>query len=345
MEVALLVDNPEISIIVPVYKGVRFLREALESVRAQTFPDWECICVDDGSKDGSGALLDEIAATDARIRAFHRANGGTSVARNFALREARGRYIAFLDEDDAYHPRMLETLHAAAERTGADVVGCEFGKFNETGHPVWTGDAPDCKRWRIARDAATLADWVADYYDGVPFEVWRNLYRREKIAGHEFPPGVRVEQDLFWHYMLLPRIGSYVRIPWIGYAWRASSAGGFLNPDPDSLVSLTQTDLAILKTVPDGVALSPQQRRRLLGKMSKFLKWCVWLPLHDGLEMPSESGRRLRDGLVALRRHGVDAARTLSWRKAVLWKMFLLTGNPRWIRSSHHKRGRNGNEC
>ena len=113
--------GPEISIVVPVYKGVRFLRAALESVKAQTFRDWECVCVDDGSKDGSGALADEIAREDARIRVIRQPNGGTSVARNTALQAVRGRYVAFLDEDDLYHPRMLETLRAAAEATGADV--------------------------------------------------------------------------------------------------------------------------------------------------------------------------------------------------------------------------------
>lgn len=329
--------NPEISIVVPVYKGIRFLREALESIKAQTFADWECVCVDDGSKDGSGALLDEIAATDARIRAFHRANGGTSVARNFALSEARGRYVAFLDEDDVYHPRMLETLHAAAVETGADVTGCEFLKFRENAHPDWPAGEPAGRR--VADGRAAVAEWAADYYDGIPFEVWRNLYRREAIAGHDFPPGVRVEQDLYWQYTLLPRIAKYVRIPWTGYAWRMSSAGGFLNPDPESLISLTQTDRTVLRTMSAEMRMSSAQRTRLCRRMSWFLHCCLWRPLHNGVALDRRQSERLREELRELEREGVDLAAELGFRQRILWRLFMRTGNVRWVQSRHGRKG------
>ena len=323
--------SPEVSVIVPVYKGIRFLREALESVRAQTFPGWECVCVDDGSKDGSGALLDEIAATDSRIRVFHRANGGTSVARNFALREARGRYIAFLDEDDVYHPRMLETLHAAAERTGADVVGCEFQTFVENAHPAWTDVPPAEDSWRIA-DRDGLCEWISRYYEGVPFAVWLNLYRRELVEGHEFPRGVRVEQDLYWHYTLLPRVGKYVRIPWTGYAWRSSASGGFLNPDPESLISLPLTNRVILETL-SSMNLSSRQWQGLAERMSQFLKWGVWRPLHGGLLLDGVQTSRLRENLRALEPYGVTVERSLSVCKRFFWRLFMSTGWPGWVRS------------
>ena len=323
--------TPEISVVVPVYKGVRFLREALESVKAQTFADWECLCVDDGSKDGSGALLDEIAAGEPRIRVFHRENGGTSVARNFALSQVRGKYVAFLDEDDVYHPKMLEALHAAAERTGADVVGCEFLKFDENAHPAWTEEPPDESRWQVA-GSERLKDWISRYYDGVPFEVWRNLYRRELAVGHEFPPGVRVEQDLYWHYTLLPRVGKYVRIPWTGYAWRASSIGGFLHPDPESLISLPKSDLAIVRAT-KGLALSPAQELEFKLRMSKFLDWCVFRHLHNGQPLGRTDARRLRDAMAALAREGVGLDHVLRGHKRLLWRLFMLTGCVGWVRS------------
>ena len=333
MEVAVPVAGPEISIIVPVYKGVRFLREALDSVRAQTFADWECVCVDDGSKDGSGAVLDEIAACEPRIRVFHRENGGTSVARNFAMGQVRGRYVAFLDEDDAYHPRMLETLHAAAERTRADVTGCEFQKFDESDHPVWSPEIPDESKWQVA-DRARLADWISRYYDGVPFEVWRNLYRRETVAGHDFPIGVRVEQDLYWQYTLLPRVSSYVRIPWAGYAWRMNrSSGGFLHPDPESLISLVRTDLTVFNAVAGGLDPAKGQRARLSERMSEFLFHCLWRPLHDGVRMDRDQVRRLRDGLKALQGTGIGLAGQLPFGKRLRWNLALLTGDMRWMRS------------
>lgn len=77
--------NPRISIIVPVYNVERFLGKCLDSVLASTFEDWECICIDDGSTDGSGAILDEYADRDARFRVEHRENAGVAEARNRGL--------------------------------------------------------------------------------------------------------------------------------------------------------------------------------------------------------------------------------------------------------------------
>jgi glycosyltransferase involved in cell wall biosynthesis len=90
--------HPSISVITPVYKGVRFLRKTFASMQTQTFQDWEWILVDDESKDGSGALVDEFAASDARLRVIHQKNGGTSVARNTALAAARGKAYHAGDE-------------------------------------------------------------------------------------------------------------------------------------------------------------------------------------------------------------------------------------------------------
>ncbi len=101
---------PYFSIIVPVYNVAPYLRKALDSVVAQTFTDWECLCVDDGSTDGSGAILDEYAARDKRFRVFHKENGGVSSARNVGLDHAKGDWLCFLDADDALHPKLLGRL-------------------------------------------------------------------------------------------------------------------------------------------------------------------------------------------------------------------------------------------
>lgn len=316
----------EVSIAVPVYKGVRFLREALDSVRAQTFADWECLCVDDGSKDGSGALLDELAADEPRFRVFHRENGGTSVARNFALSQARGKYIAFLDEDDVYRPQMLEVLHAAAEKTGADVVGCEFAKFAEDAKPIFEGDVPATPTWRQA-DRAGICEWICDYYDGVPFEIWRNLYRREVVDGHAFRAGVRVEQDLLWHYTLLPRVKRYVRLPWTGYGWRMNATGGYLNPDAESLISLTASSLTVLQTVTREMGMSREQLSRFSRAMTLDVKYHVWESLHRGLPLDPVQARRLRDGCRRLRRLGIDVTTELRGARKLRWLWFLLTGS------------------
>ena len=323
---------PQISVIVPVYKGVRFLDSALGSLRGQTFSDWECIAVDDGSTDGSSCVLEAHAAADPRIRVIHQANAGTSVARNAAMELADGRYIAFLDEDDLYHPRFLETLHAAARSTGADVVGCEFVKFGEDEEPTWAGDCPSEPTWTIA-DRAGIAELASRYYDGVPFEIWRNLYRRDVVTRHLFPAGVRVEQDLHWMYTLLPRLDRYVRLPWPGYAWRINrSSGGFLHPDAASLISLTATDQTVVSQVPDELHMTPDQRRRLAKAMSLMLRWCIWPPLRDGVRLDADQSRRLRRGLRTLQAHGVDLGAALGLGSRIRYRLFQMTGATGWIR-------------
>ena len=323
-------DTPAISVIVPVYKGVRFLREALDSVRAQTFQDWECVCVDDGAKDGSGALADRLAEEDRRIRVIHQANGGTSVARNTALSVVRGKYVAFLDEDDIYHPRFLEVLHDIIVRTGADIAGCERMKFAEETHPVFAEEAPSAGALRIA-DRPGIAALAADYYQGIPFEIWRNLYRTDLVREHSFPPGVRVEQDLYWLYTLLPKISSFALTDWIGYAWRESSIGGYLHPDPESLISLTRTCRIILDTVPDGLSMTADQRRQLALSMANSLKWNIRRPLIHGLQLSREESVRLRDGLRALQIRGADICRAgLRWHQTLRWRLFLSTGLRLW---------------
>lgn len=102
-------NTPRVTIIIATYNYGRFLRTAVDSVRAQTMRDWECIVVDDASTDDTPAILEEAARVDTRIRFMrNERNMGVSAARNLALAEARGEYIQFLDADDAIPPMKLE---------------------------------------------------------------------------------------------------------------------------------------------------------------------------------------------------------------------------------------------
>lgn len=98
-----------VSVVMPVYNAAAYLAGSIASVRAQTWPHWELLAVDDGSRDGSLELLRELAASDPRVRPLPQArNAGVAAARNAGIEAARGRWIAFLDSDDAWEPRKLE---------------------------------------------------------------------------------------------------------------------------------------------------------------------------------------------------------------------------------------------
>ncbi len=108
-------NAPRVSVLVAAHDGEAFIGEALESLGAQTFRDFEAIVVDDGSTDGTAALVSKLAATDPRFRLIRQANGGTQAARNTALAAARGSWVALLDQDDVWLPRKLEVQLALAD--------------------------------------------------------------------------------------------------------------------------------------------------------------------------------------------------------------------------------------
>ena len=93
-------ENPKITVIVPVYNTEKYLRRCVDSILAQTFTDFELLLIDDGSTDGSGAICDEYAKKDSRVRVFHKEIGGVSSARNLGLDKAYGEWISFVDSDD-----------------------------------------------------------------------------------------------------------------------------------------------------------------------------------------------------------------------------------------------------
>ena len=102
--------NPKISVIVPVYNVEKYLCRCIDSILAQTFTDFELLLIDDGSKDSSGEICEEYAGKDARIRVFHRQNGGVSTARNLGIDKAKGEWIYFVDSDDVVLPSALGTF-------------------------------------------------------------------------------------------------------------------------------------------------------------------------------------------------------------------------------------------
>lgn len=116
--------SPLFSIIIPVYRSGPFLRDCLDSIRNQTLTDWECICINDGSPDDSGAILDEYARKDARFTAIHQENRGVSAARNAGLSLAKGNWTAFVDGDDTVEPDMLACLHEEALRAQEAALLC-----------------------------------------------------------------------------------------------------------------------------------------------------------------------------------------------------------------------------
>ena len=108
----------KISIIIPVYNCAPYVDRCIRSVMAQTHRDLEIICVDDGSTDGSGTILDELSREDGRIRVIHQENAGVSAARNAGIDMASGELFTFVDGDDTIEPDMYENMYLAMKKAG-----------------------------------------------------------------------------------------------------------------------------------------------------------------------------------------------------------------------------------
>ncbi|WP_420311580.1 bifunctional glycosyltransferase/CDP-glycerol:glycerophosphate glycerophosphotransferase [Streptomyces sp. YS-B37] len=192
---------PRFSVIVPVYKVQAYLHECLESVLSQSYPDLELIAVDDCSPDACGAIIDEFAARDARVRAVHLPeNQGLGRARNAGLEEATGDYLVFLDSDDTLTPDALRAIADRIKETGEpDVLVFDYART------FWSGEA---RRNKVAAQLTEQgpAPFRLEDRPGllrVIMVAWNKAYRREFVEreGFAFPPGYY--EDTPWTYPVL----------------------------------------------------------------------------------------------------------------------------------------------
>lgn len=120
------VAAPKVSVLVPICNVERYLEECLDSLAAQSFTDFEVLCINDGSTDGSLAIIHRYMEADARFRVIDKPNSGYGASMNMGLANAIGEYIAILESDDFFEPNALELLVDAAERNQSDVVKADF---------------------------------------------------------------------------------------------------------------------------------------------------------------------------------------------------------------------------
>ena len=182
----------KISIIVPVYNCVPYLSKCVDSILQQTFQNIELLLVDDGSTDSSGAICDEYAAKDSRVRVIHQANAGVSAARNAGLDAATGTYVGFVDADDWIDPTMFGILLQQAEITGADIVMCDAVT-------VWDGGRQDADTIDLLPESRLLrkADISPDILRLIAGSACRCLYRSTVLQRDQirFPVGIRLSED------------------------------------------------------------------------------------------------------------------------------------------------------
>ncbi len=205
---------PLISVIIPVYNVEQHLKKCLNSVRKQTFSDFEVICVNDGSTDGCAQILEQFAAKDKRFKVITQTNQGLSVARNNGLAVAKAKHIAYVDSDDFVHPQFLEILYKASVDNDADVSGCNFCK-------IYDDDKLPDLNYAKPKEYLPALNVLMNRKNFIHFNVWNKLYKQELIKDIPFVNGIYFE-DWVYNCCVFAKARNFVWVNEKLYGYRIS---------------------------------------------------------------------------------------------------------------------------
>lgn len=300
--------NPKISIIVPVYNVEDFLKTCLDSIIAQSFADFEVICVNDGSPDNSAAILEDYAARDSRIKVITQKNGGLSAARNTGIENAAGEYIYFLDSDDYIHPQMMEIFYREISSGDYDFVSCGFKKVYGP-----AADFPHYDRYATSEVKEPLPEFCNDKRR-LSVNVWSKLYRKDSLGELRFIPGL-IYEDLPFTCSFLQQVkrGKIIDLPLYYYLQRNTSLSG----NREIKMKNCESYIYILRHLHENFQMHPlfeQFHRRFFASILKTL-----LKLKKSPQVLAY----VRNQLKALYQEKIISYQDLSLRyKFKLWHLF-----------------------
>ena len=209
-------ENPLVSIIVPIYNSAKDMVPCLESIKNQKYQNLEVLLVNDGSNDASLEICRMYARLDSRIIIIDKENSGVSGTRNVAIERATGQYLQFVDSDDQLDPNATRLLVEAATETESDLVICNycsgFPEGKKTGKTTVYGYMPPYIKMDKSQFARCLMEEPASFYYGV---MWNKLYRRDIIMKHN----IRCNEQFTWSEDMLFNL-SYIRYAESFYAIR-----------------------------------------------------------------------------------------------------------------------------
>lgn len=320
-------DSVAVSVVTPVYNVEPYLRQCLDSLCAQDQSNIEFICVNDGSTDGSAAILHEYAQRDARIRVIDKPNSGYGATMNRGIAEARGEYVGIVESDDFAEPTMFRELYRAAKKRDCDLVKCNYFEYYDgTDHVLRNFGRLMCG-WRF--DPADKPQIIRT----IP-AIWTGLYRRsmlvEQKVGFRETPGASFQDTGFtlkaW---FAARSCVLLRKPLLHYRMdNPSSSSVSISEKPFTVVDELASAEAFLRAMPDRAA-------RFLpwfyaDKFGKY-RWCYE---RVPVEAKVRFAKIMRDEYAAAEAAGeLDAALLTQEEQAVLRE--LLDGTPEEFARAH----------
>ena len=204
----------KISVIVPVYNCADYVERCVRSIMAQTYNNLEIICIDDGSTDGSGVILDDLALEDTRMRVIHQKNVGLVLVREKGIALATGDYVGFVDSDDAIEPDMYERLVKNAEKENADISHCGLCV-------IWPNGCKEPHYGTSIRKIQSGIDALKDLLEGILFDasLCNKLYRRSLLANSCLDATVQSNEDMLRNFTLFGRAQRVVFEDFCGYQY------------------------------------------------------------------------------------------------------------------------------
>lgn len=203
----------KVSIIVPVFNCEQYLKKCFDSISQQTLKEFECLVIDDGSIDSSGAICESYATKDIRFKVFHQKNKGVSAARNLGISLAKGEYIGFVDSDDWIEPGMYEFLYKNAKNNNVDISICGCFPFNSGKN-----------RYKFSFSEAICKMFFNDYsFSGY---CWTRLIKQKCLENVRFNENLKCYEDIVFFYNLFKKVQSvyWYDKPYYHYEARVNSA-------------------------------------------------------------------------------------------------------------------------
>ena len=213
-------SKPILSVVIPVYNAEPYLQECLQSIREQTFTQWEAFLVDDGSTDGSAAVCTEAAAKDARFHVIRLENAGVSGARNAGIEAAQGKYLMFIDADDLVMPDCFRKMIDTADTYTPDLVLSGYERFRDD----WK------QEYRFTRYSLVLMrelpQFLMSYTEArinmFGVSIWAKLYRMDLLRKYHvrFNPEISYEEDCDFNVSYLYHTKTVAAVGDILYRYR-----------------------------------------------------------------------------------------------------------------------------
>ena len=283
-----------ISIIVPIYNVENYLRHCLESIQNQTYQNFECLLINDGSPDNSADICREYVSKDSRFRYFEKENGGVSSARNLGIEHSKGEYITFIDSDDWVESDYLDVLYKVLKDEAADISVSTYKQFDMTANCYYVHSYQRGYEKRVfVQDEFILELPLLERYDRSFGYSTGKLVNRNMLGNVRFNEVTTLSEDMeFWYkvYLFLHKV---VYVNRDAYIYR--TYGDLKNYDPESIRSDIQQRLNFLTFL----GIRGMDKRNYIDNFITHLKWRIEEQVKQGLG-DTETTRWLKETLFLI---------------------------------------------